>query len=116
LIFEPVKGSRPAPHFNLAAPGWSEYALTMSTATLQQVGQDLPSWVALVQRGESVAIMQAGRIVARLMPPEETESKDPPVTMPVCWPDFAARRRAVFGDVVLPAGAAQALVDEDRGA
>ncbi len=88
----------------------------MSTATLQQVGQDLPSWVALVQRGESVAIMQAGRVVARLMPPEETETKAPAAATPVRWPDFAERRRAVFGDAVLPAGTSQALVNEDRGA
>jgi len=30
--------------------------------------------------------------------------------------DFASRRRAVFGDAMLPAGTAQALIDEDRGA
>ncbi len=88
----------------------------MSVATLQQIGQDLPSWVALVQHGETVAITQAGRIVARLMPPEEREAKTSPAAAPVRWPDFAARRRAVFGDVILPAGTAQALVDEDRGA
>lgn len=87
----------------------------MSVATLQQIGQDLPGWVALVQRGESVAVTQAGRVVARLMPPDEEEIQS--VAVPsVKWPDFAARRRAVFGDVLLPAGTAQALVDEDRGA
>ncbi len=31
------------------------------------------------------------------------------------WPDFAARRKAMFGDKVLPAGTAQELIDEDRG-
>lgn len=86
----------------------------MSVATLQQIGQDLPAWVALVQHGETVAITQAGRVVARLMPPEASETKTSPA--PVRWPDFAARRRAVFGDVVLPAGTAAALVNEDRGA
>ncbi len=34
---------------------------------------------------------------------------------PVQWPDFSARRRAVVGGAVLPAGTAQALVHEDRG-
>jgi antitoxin (DNA-binding transcriptional repressor) of toxin-antitoxin stability system len=43
----------------------------MSVATLQQIGQDLPSWVALVQHGETIVITQAGKTVARLMPPED---------------------------------------------
>ena len=87
----------------------------MSVATLQQIGQDLPAWVALVQRGESVAITQAGRVVARLMPPEKDAIASEASTA-VRWPDFAARRRSVFGDALLPAGTAQALIDEDRGA
>ena len=37
----------------------------MSIATLQQFGQSLPSWLALVQRGETVAIMDGGHEVAR---------------------------------------------------
>jgi len=88
----------------------------MSVATLQQFGQSLPSWVALVQLGETVAIMDGGREVARLVPPEAAQTNPAPVAAPVRRPDFAARRRAVFGDLVLPAGTAQALVDEDRGA
>lgn len=103
-------------HLPLAAFASGGYALTMSVATLQQIGQDLPAWVALVQHGETVAITQAGRVVARLMPPEQCEAKTSPAAVPVRWPDFAARRRAVFGDVVLPAGTAAELVNEDRGA
>ena len=97
----------------LAAHRKGLYALTMSVATLQQFGQDLPSWMALVRRGESVAITEAGHIVARLMP--ATAPASTPATTTVAWPDFAARRRAIFGDSVLPAGTAQALIDEDRG-
>ncbi len=88
----------------------------MSVATLQQIGQDFPSWVALVQHGETVVITQAGKIVARLMPPEDSMAMPETATAPVCWPDFAARRRAIFGEQMLPAGTAQALVDEGRGA
>ena len=90
----------------------------MSVATLQQFGQSLPSWLALVQRGETVAIMDGGLEVARLVPPwgALSHAQTLPAIAPVQWPDFAARRRAVFGDAVLPAGTAQALVDEDRGA
>ncbi len=51
------------------------YCFAMSTATVQQIGQNFAS-----------------------------------------WPDFAARRRAIFREQVLPAGTSQALVDEDRGA
>jgi len=87
----------------------------MSIATVQQFGQDLPAWLALVQRGETIAITQAGRVVARVLPPE-CASEAAPASPPVQWPDFAARRRAVFGDAVLPAGTAQDLVNEDRGA
>lgn len=100
----------------LAASACAGYSPLMSVATLQQFGQSLPSWVALVQRGETVAIMDGGREVARLVPPEEAQAKPSPAVAPVRWPDFAARRRAVFGDVVLPAGTAAALVNEDRGA
>ncbi|OYW72141.1 MAG: hypothetical protein B7Z37_25785 [Verrucomicrobia bacterium 12-59-8] len=48
----------------------------MSTATLQQFGQSLPSWLALVQRGETVAIMDGGLEVARLVPPEKPKAVD----------------------------------------
>lgn len=100
----------------LAAVFAGGYAPGMSVATLQQFGQDLPTWLALVERGESIAITQAGRVVARVLPPEPgTEAKAPsPPTLK--WPDFAARRRAIFGEAVWPAGTAQALIDEDRGA
>ena len=88
----------------------------MSFATLQQIGQDFPSWVALVQHGETVVITQAGKIVSRLMPPEDVIAKTESASAPVRLPDFAARRRAIFGQQMLPSGTAQALVNEDRGA
>ncbi len=107
---------KPHPHLPLATLAGGLYSLLMSVATLQQIGQDLPSWVALAQHGETVAITQAGHIVARLMPPEKADATPAPTAVPVRWPDFAARRRAIFGDVVLPAGTAHTLVNEDRGA
>jgi len=110
--------SMPKPYLYLllAAFPCAGYSPCMSVATLQQFGQSLPSWVALVQRGETVAIMDGGREVARLVPPEAPHDKSAPAAAPVRWPDFAARRRAVFGDTVFPAGTAAALVNEDRGA
>lgn len=86
----------------------------MSTATVQQVGQDLASWLAVVEHGETVAIVDKGRVVARLTPPEKTEV--PPAAAPA-WPDFAARQRRIFGEgFMLPAGTVDALINEDRGA
>jgi antitoxin (DNA-binding transcriptional repressor) of toxin-antitoxin stability system len=103
-------------HFTLASIAGGQYPLGMSVATLQQIGQDFPSWVALVQHGETVVITQAGKIVARLMPPEDVMATTEPTSAPVGWPDFAARRRAIFGEQMLPAGTAQALLNEDRDA
>ena len=54
----------------------------MSIATLQQFGQILPSWLALVQRGETVAIMDGGQEVARLVPPEKRAAADTCVAKP----------------------------------
>jgi len=107
---------KPRLHLLLAALPCAGYSPAMSVATLQQFGQSLPPWLALVQRGETVAIMDGEREVARLVPPEAGQTKSTPTAAPVRWPDFAARRRAVFGDMVHPAGTAAALVDVDRGA
>jgi antitoxin (DNA-binding transcriptional repressor) of toxin-antitoxin stability system len=41
----------------------------VSTATIQQIGQNLRAWLAAVQRGETVAIVDSGREVALLTPP-----------------------------------------------
>ena len=82
-------------HFTLASIAGGLYPPGMSVATLQQIGQDFPSWVALVQHGETVVITQAGKIVARLMPPEDVVATTEPPSEPVRWPDFAARRRAL---------------------
>ena len=84
----------------------------MNTATVQQIGQNLAAWLDVVEHGETVAIVDKGRVVARLTPPARA---DTPSAVAPAWPDFAARRRAVFGGQVLPAGTTQALVDEDRG-
>ncbi len=89
----------------------------MSTATIQQVGQDLVSWLAVVEHGETVAIVDKGRVVARLTPPEKADVSPTAPAVPPAWPDFAARQRRIFGDsFMLPAGTVDALINEDRGA
>ncbi len=82
----------------------------MSTATVQQIGQNLAAWLNAVQHGETVAIFDGGREVARLTPPATSRAMSP------AWPDFAARQRRIFGNVMLPAGTVDALINEDRGA
>ena len=52
-------------------------ALAMSTATVQQLGQDLAAWLGFARRGETVAITDQGRIVARLTPPDDTTAPAP---------------------------------------
>jgi len=110
-LSEAIHPAKPA-LVSLIQAGYFDF---MSVATLQQFGQDLSSWMARVQRGESIVITKAGRVAARLLPPETNLEKSADA-VPVHWPDFAARRRAVFGDKVLPAGTAAMLVNEDRGA
>ncbi len=73
----------------------------MSTATLQQFGQSLPSWLALVQRGETVAIMDGGQEVARLVPPEKRVAV---ATKPAwSWKDHLAELEAIFPEPVIGA-------------
>lgn len=86
----------------------------MRIATLQELGQDLPSWVALVRRGETVGITEGGHVVAKLPPADDGTDISTPTAVPARWPEFAARRRAIFGDAVLPAGTTQVLVDGGR--
>lgn len=58
-----------AKEFRLAAPLPGGYSQNMSVATLQQFGQNLPVWMARVMRGESIAIVDGGKEVARVVPP-----------------------------------------------
>ena len=73
----------------------------MSTATLQQFGQSLPSWLALVQRGETVAIMDGGLEVARLVPPEKRSAVA--ATPAWSWKGHLAELEAIFPEPILGA-------------
>lgn len=84
----------------------------MSTATLQQFGQSLPSWLALVQRGETVAIMDGGHEVARLVPPEKPKAAAPAPAG--AWKDHLAELEAIFPEPVTGAAEEWELSREDR--
>lgn len=56
-----------------------------------------------LEAGEVVELRKRNRVVARIVP-------ESPKPQAVEWPDFAARRRAIFGDRVLPG--ADLLIEE----
>jgi antitoxin (DNA-binding transcriptional repressor) of toxin-antitoxin stability system len=71
----------------------------MSTATLQQFSQSLPFWVALVQRGETVAIMDGGQEVARLVPPEKHAANSALAAKPAADAEWMKQRLAELEDI-----------------
>lgn len=90
----------------------------MSTATLQQFGQSLPSWLALVQRGETVAIMDGGLEVARLVPPEKRTSTDSHAAKPAADAAWMKQRleelEEIFPEPVIGATAELEAFRSDR--
>ncbi len=53
----------------------------------------LKSWL---REGKTVELRERNRVIARIVP--ESHPTGPPAQ----WPDFAARRKKMFGDRVLP--------------
>lgn len=75
----------------------------MSIATVEQVGQNLAVWLTAVRRGETIAIVDNGREVARLTPPVEKT-----LAMPANpWAGRMAELENIFPEPV--AGASEAL-------
>jgi antitoxin (DNA-binding transcriptional repressor) of toxin-antitoxin stability system len=69
----------------------------MRTATLRELRHDFASVFAWVEQGEPVGISKRGKIIALLSPPpppKRGRSKG--------RPDFAARLKRIYGDVILP--------------
>jgi antitoxin (DNA-binding transcriptional repressor) of toxin-antitoxin stability system len=69
----------------------------MRTATLRELRHDFGSVFAWVEQGEAVGISKRGKIIALLCPP-------PAPKRARCRkrPDFAARLKRIYGDLVLP--------------
>jgi antitoxin (DNA-binding transcriptional repressor) of toxin-antitoxin stability system len=74
----------------------------MPSVNLRQL-RDTRQLLAWLQAGEVVELRKRNRVVARIVP-------ESPKPQPVEWPDFAARRRAIFGDRVIPA--VEILIEE----
>ena len=69
----------------------------MKTATLRKLRHDFGSVFAWVEQGEPVGISKRGKIIALLSPPPA-----PRPAKPRKRPDFAARLKRIYGDLVLP--------------
>jgi antitoxin (DNA-binding transcriptional repressor) of toxin-antitoxin stability system len=75
---------------------------TMPSVNLRQL-RDTRRLKAWLRAGNTVELRERDRVIARIVPEKQEEK-------PVKWPDFAARRKKIFGDRVLPN-----VVLEDRG-
>ena len=72
----------------------------MKTATVRQLRHDFGSVFAWVEQGEPVEISRRGKVIALLSPPTV-----PKAVRPRRRPDFAARLKRIFGDLILPGDA-----------
>lgn len=61
--------------------------------------------IAWLEAGKTVELRERGKVIARIVP-------EVSISQPADWPDFAAMRREIFGDRILP-GADLAI--EERG-
>ncbi|HEY3974035.1 MAG TPA: hypothetical protein VGM18_13595 [Candidatus Sulfotelmatobacter sp.] len=75
----------------------------MPSVNMRQL-RDTRRLKAWLRAGKTVELRDRDKLVARIVPENETPKK------PVEWPDFAARRKAMFGDRVFPN-----IILEDRG-
>jgi antitoxin (DNA-binding transcriptional repressor) of toxin-antitoxin stability system len=77
----------------------------MPSVNIRQL-RDTKRLKAWLRAGKTVELREREKLIARIVPESDQPAK------PVDWPDFAARRKAIFGDRVLP------IVDDlinDRG-
>lgn len=77
----------------------------MKTTTLRQLRHDFGSVLAWVEQGEPVEVTKRGKIIALLSPPPS-----PKPMKSKKRPDFAARLKRIYGDLVLKGD----VVVEDR--
>ncbi|MGB8064813.1 MAG: hypothetical protein WCF26_23210 [Candidatus Sulfotelmatobacter sp.] len=68
----------------------------MPSVNIRQL-RDTRRLKAWLRAGKTVELRERDRLIARIVPENEAKAK------PVEYPDFAARRKAIFGDRVLPA-------------
>ena len=76
----------------------------MHSVNIRQL-RDTRRLKALLRQGNTVELRERDKVIARIVP-EKQEKK------PAQWPDFAARRKKIFGNRVLPGAD---IVIEERG-
>ena len=70
------------------------HIIPMPSVNFRQL-RDTRQLLTWLEAGEVVELKKRNRVVARIVP-------ESPRIQPVEWPDFAARRRAIFGDRIIP--------------
>jgi antitoxin (DNA-binding transcriptional repressor) of toxin-antitoxin stability system len=76
----------------------------MVSVNMRQL-RDTKRLKALLRAGTTVELRERNTVIARIVPEKQAAK-------PVEWPDFAARRKATFGDRILPGAD---IVIEERG-
>jgi antitoxin (DNA-binding transcriptional repressor) of toxin-antitoxin stability system len=67
----------------------------MPSVNIRQL-RDTRRLKAWLRAGKTVELRERDKLIAKIVPENE------PIQKPAKWPDFAARRKAIFGDRVLP--------------
>jgi antitoxin (DNA-binding transcriptional repressor) of toxin-antitoxin stability system len=68
----------------------------MKTANVGQLRHAFGEVMSLIDEGQQVEIVKKGKVIALLSPPPGRKPRS------FKMPDFAARRKRIFGDRVLP--------------
>jgi antitoxin (DNA-binding transcriptional repressor) of toxin-antitoxin stability system len=76
----------------------------MPSVNIRQL-RDTRKLKAWLRAGKTVELRDRNKVIARIVPAEQQETT-------VAVPDFAARRKKIFGDRVLPGAD---IVTEERG-
>lgn len=76
----------------------------MPSVNMRQL-RDTKKLKAWLRSGKTVELRERDKLIARIVPEKEADK-------PVQWPDFAARRKKIFGDRILPGAD---IVIEERG-
>ncbi len=76
----------------------------MPSVNMRQL-RDTKKLKAWLRSGKTVELRERNKLIARIVPEREADK-------PVQWPDFAARRKEIFGDKILPGAD---IVIEERG-
>jgi antitoxin (DNA-binding transcriptional repressor) of toxin-antitoxin stability system len=79
----------------------------MKTATVRDLRYHFSDLEACLRRGEEIVIRKRKQPIARLVPITKNPDR-------AAYPDFAAQRREIFGDKVLPVTVAE-IVSWNRG-